>query len=157
MLFCVGCHIYYFLHSRGNFHRNSSNRNLDEDDERSSTVICCQAGDLLIFDNVHTEHSVDVLVPKQGSGANGDTLIRQIIGSCHYSHFLLRSFLLVLITVTAGWRSLEYDCVYYHAQHTQAYKDVSYARGVALQQQFLTKTWPSKLKELELIGANVPL
>lgn len=57
-------------------------------------MIEAQAGDLLIFDNVRTEHGVDELLPANPdlSGAVDEfepPLLREII----------------------GWRALEWDCV----------------------------------------------
>lgn len=55
----------------------------------SSTVIEAQPGDLLIFDNVNTEHGVDELLPRNAMEAHGE-VIRQIV----------------------GWRAMEFDCSY---------------------------------------------
>lgn len=61
-----------------------STRDVDdmrEDDERT-VVVEAQRGDLLIFDNVNTEHAVDELNPTdEGEAlASRGEVIRQIVG-----------------------------------------------------------------------------
>jgi hypothetical protein len=62
------------------------NKKRDDNDASSedSTVVCCEAGDLLIFDNVNMEHSVDMLRAKPGI-KEGENIIRQIIGNNSHS------------------------------------------------------------------------
>lgn len=101
----------------------------DEKDETNSTVVCAQMGDLLIFDNVATEHGVDELLPLQET-PDGE-VIRQII----------------------GWRPMEQNCKYLNRRFRfDQFKDVSYGRGCELQQHFFEKIWPVKRAELQLMG-----
>jgi len=97
--------------------------------DSNSIVICAQCGDLLIFDNVKSEHGVDELVPEELT-TEGE-VIRQII----------------------GWRSMEQHCKYLNKRFKfDPFKDVSFGRSCELQQHFFEKIWPEKRNELQLMG-----
>lgn len=92
-------------------------------------VVQAQTGDLLVFDNIDTEHGVEELVPKEFV-TKGD-VIRQII----------------------GWRSLDYNCKYLNKRFRfEPFKHVSFGRACELHENFLKTTWIQKRNDLILFG-----
>jgi len=89
-------------------------RNNTQTKKHQKIVICAQKGDLLLFNNIDNEHSVDELF-RDGTQKEGE-LIRHII----------------------GWRSLEENCVLMNTEReNRLYHEVSYERAIEHHKEFL--------------------
>jgi hypothetical protein len=103
----------------------------------NSVVVRAKAGDLLLFDNVTSEHSVDRLYPRDHPTCHDSAKLND---AEHQAN---------CIRQLVGWRAMEEGCVHLH---DGAMRDVDYAAACRLQRHFLACTWPRKRKELELLG-----
>lgn len=89
---------------------------------KDETVIAAKAGDLLIFNNADTMHSVDELI-KNVETKEGD-----------------------LIRLTFGWRSLSENCYY---QIKQSKSLISSTDADELLQNWTKNVWPQKWKDIQ--------
>ena len=92
-------------------------------EDGSSLVVPCKAGDLLIFDNHNTHHSVDSFI---GGSKREDGLVRMII----------------------GWRSLGARCDLFKKVDGKVFQSrITTRRANSLIEKFLDKEWPGIFRE----------
>ena len=90
-----------------------------------SQVFAAQAGDLLVFNNLTNDHSVDSMMPKAGIAE--DHMVRS----------------------TIGWRSLEENTVLYQKGADAELTPISFDDAVALHRDYMKDAWPAKAEAMK--------